>query len=125
MRSPATQLSTGVDPARVAAWARAVERGAIGEIRQVFADHRAQGPEIVWSPRTEQLVPPALRFLHQFWSAQARPGSLPHIRSVDPLEMRPALGFIILMDVLPGGADFRCRLFGSAVAAVSGFDMTG
>jgi hypothetical protein len=43
---------------------------------------------------------------------------------IDPHEMRPALGFISLLDVVDGGADFRYRLFGTIPTAVSGFDMT-
>jgi hypothetical protein len=39
--------------------------------------------------------------------------------------MRRALGYVMLVDVVENGQDFRYRLFGSAVAAVSGFDMTG
>jgi hypothetical protein len=39
--------------------------------------------------------------------------------------MRRALGYVMLVDAVESGRDFRYRLYGSAVAAVSGFDMTG
>jgi len=39
--------------------------------------------------------------------------------------LRPALGYLMTLDVLPGAADFRYRLFGSVVADRSGFDLTG
>ena len=45
--------------------------------------------------------------------------------TVDPLELRPALGSLILLDVIDGGRDFHYSLYGSRIAQVSGFDMTG
>ena len=44
---------------------------------------------------------------------------------MSPLDLRPALGYVLLLDVVEGGRDFRYRLFGSTVVNVSGFDMTG
>jgi hypothetical protein len=49
---------------------------------------------------------------------------LPHRRRVDPAAMRPALGYVMLLDVLDGGRDFRFRLYGSIIARVSHLDMT-
>ncbi len=39
--------------------------------------------------------------------------------------MKPALGYVMLVDLVRGGEDFRYRLYGSRVAAISGFDVTG
>src|SRR5690242_5495456 len=39
--------------------------------------------------------------------------------------MRPALGYIMLLDLVDGGRDFRYRLYGSIITAVSGVEMTG
>ena len=44
---------------------------------------------------------------------------------MDPLDLRPALGYVMLLDTVEGGQDFRYRLFGSLIARVSDFDMTG
>src|SRR3546814_3279971 len=41
------------------------------------------------------------------------------------MQMRPALGHIMLLDVLDGGADYRYRVYGSEIAQRAGFDMTG
>jgi hypothetical protein len=50
---------------------------------------------------------------------------MPLTREIDALDMRPALGYVSLLDVIEKGRDFRYRVFGSAIAAVAGFDMTG
>lgn len=50
---------------------------------------------------------------------------MPLASEIDALEMRPALGYGMLVEPVDGGADFRDRLYGSNLAAVSGFDMTG
>jgi len=66
-----------------------------------------------------------LRFLAQFWSALTRDGELPHHDKIDPLALQPALGYLMLLDVIEGGMDFRYRLYGSTIANISGFDLTG
>jgi hypothetical protein len=64
-------------------------------------------------------------FLAEHWRNIPRAGTLPHVKQIDPIELRPALGYVMLMDAVDGGCDFRYRLYGSFIASVSGFDMTG
>jgi hypothetical protein len=66
-----------------------------------------------------------LRFLHGYWLGLARDGDLPPVRAVDPVDMREALGYVLLLDVQPDGTDFVYRLYGSGVAATGGQDWTG
>jgi hypothetical protein len=106
-------------------WSQAITSGSIDEIRARFKAHGAQGPEILWSPAEDAIVPSQLRFLHGHWHERAAGRRAPTVREIDPIEMRPALGFIVLMDVIEDGRDFHCRLFGSTVATFSGFDITG
>ncbi len=82
---------------------------------------------VLWEPEAMDLPLPILRFLLDWWRARRVPGGgLPPANvSIDPLELRPALGHIMTMDVLPGAHDFRYRLFGTVVAERSGFDLTG
>src|SRR5579863_2587760 len=126
MDSPSTVAVRAVplDRIDVASWTNAIVGAALDEIRSCFAGHHAQGPEVYWSPADEIIVPPQLRFLQRYWRERSAGRPAPHVRDIDAMDMKPALGFIVLMDVIDGGEDFRCRLFGSAVAAVSGFDMT-
>jgi hypothetical protein len=66
-----------------------------------------------------------LEALISYWSTLRDGDALPKARSVDPLGMRRSLGYVMLLEEVENAHDFRYRVFGSAIAAVSGFDMTG
>jgi hypothetical protein len=110
---------------QVESWATEIAAGEIAAIRAVFAARSARGPTIAWRPTVAQLAPPQLAFLLRYWLDLAGDRSMPAASEIDPLQMRPALGYLILVDVVEDGRDLRYRLFGSTLAAVSGFDMTG
>jgi hypothetical protein len=99
--------------------------GDIAPIAAVFADHGAPAPEFVWDPAVGQASAEALCFLTSYWRGIAAEGQLPHLRQIDPTELRPALGYVMLLDAVDEGRDFRYRLYGSIIASISGFDMTG
>lgn len=82
-------------------------------------------PTLVWSPTPGTLEHEPLRFLMDYWQRLRGGEDVPHATKIDPVEMRPALGNVMLLDVLDGGADFRYRLYGSKIAERAGFDMTG
>jgi hypothetical protein len=44
---------------------------------------------------------------------------------IDPFGMRRALGYVMLVDAVDQGHDFRYRLYGSSLASISDCDMTG
>ncbi len=92
---------------------------------KLFLDAGQQPPTVVWEPATADLPRDGLQFLLSHWRGLAEDGALPQIRSLDPIDLRPALGNIILMDVKDDGRDFRYRLFGSAIALIGGGDKTG
>jgi len=97
----------------------------LAEIAAVFVEHGAGTPLVIWTPSREQLrsEPPQHALAH--WSKLAAGSRLPGYQQVDPADLRPALGYVMLLDVVEGGQDFRYRLFGSMIGRVSGFDMTG
>lgn len=68
-----------------------------------------------------------LRRLLDYWQAKrAKLGRLPGRADIDPLEMRFALGHLILADVEPGPPPrFRHRLVGTQVVERAGYDATG
>lgn len=99
--------------------------GDLDEIAEVFIEHGAGPPIVVWSPSREQLRSEPTRHVLAHWSSLAAGSRLPDYRQVDPLDLRPALGYVLLLDVLESGRDFRYRLFGSMISRVSGFDLTG
>jgi hypothetical protein len=114
-----------LDWPRVERWTAAIVAGDTAELREVFAAAGARGPELRWNPSVESLATPQHRFLLRYWSDLRGERRLPHRREIDPMEMRPALGYVHLLETVEGGQDFRYRVFGSVVAAVSGFDLTG
>jgi hypothetical protein len=99
--------------------------GDIAPIAAVFAADGAPAPELVWNPAVEQASAEPLCFLTSYWHGIAAEGQLPHFKQIDPTELRPALGYVMLLDAVDEGRDFRYRLYGSIIASISGFDMTG
>lgn len=118
---PAARL----DWPRIERWLAAIMADDGASLREDFAAAGASGPTIVWRPAVERPAAPQLRFLLRYWLDLAAGRPLPLAREIDAMEMRPALGYIMLMEVVDGGRDFRYRLYGSTIAAVAGFDMTG
>jgi len=114
-----------IDDRTIDAWTDAIVVGDTTAIRAAFATVGASGPEVIWRPGLEQLAHRPLRFLLEHWTKLAAGREMPIADEIDAIAMRPALGFIILLDVVEGGRDFRYRLYGSALAAASDFDMTG
>src|SRR5260370_1292126 len=78
-------------------------------------------PGLAWNPAAEQFDGAWLLFLPAYWQALAETGELPHLKQIDPIALRPALGYVMLLDPVKGGGDFRYRLYGSQIASVSGF----
>lgn len=83
--------------------------------------------EIVWEPGEDDLHHDQLRFLLRWWHAlaAAHGGVPPATHRIDPLTLRPALGHLLTLDAVDGGADYRFGLYGSIIAQRAGFDMTG
>lgn len=101
-----------------------VLRGDDAAIAAFFAAHGADASQLEWAPDVEAIGESELQFLLGFWNERASGGLLPP-EAIDPLDMRPALGFIMLLDVVDGGRDFRYSLYGSLIAERTGFDWTG
>jgi PAS domain len=113
-----------LDVAIIAAWTQALLADNPEPIRAVFRSHGAEGPVVIWRPDPMTVVQPPLRFVLAHWQSLAGDRPMPLARQIDALALRPALGYLSLLDVVEGGADFRYRLFGTIASAVTGFDMT-
>jgi hypothetical protein len=116
--------ASGLDRRRVEDWAAEIVGGSLRALRHVFGYDRA-ALNILWRPPLERLKAPQLHFLMGYWNDLAAGRPMPQAREIDALAMRPALGYVNLLEVVEDGRDFRYRVFGSAIAAVAGFDMTG
>jgi hypothetical protein len=121
--TPAT-AQAGFDWERVDRWTQQICCDQHNDIERVFLAHTARRPTIVWSPTSPSIAAPQLRFLLEYWTGLAAHGP-PNRRAIDPLDMRPALGYVILVDAVDGGRDFRFRLYGSSIALISHMEMTG
>ena len=121
----ASAEAPGLDSRRIAAWAAALAAGEPHGVHDTFVAKGGAAPDIIWDPPVDRLGAAQLRFLLRYWTELAGARTMPGTREIDALEMRPALGYINLLDVIEGGEDFRYRVFGSVIAAVAGYEMTG
>jgi hypothetical protein len=118
-------LASRLDGQRVERWTAAIGAGDEAALRHDFAVIGARGPVIVWRPAVDRPAASQLRFLLRYWLDLRGLRAMPLASEIDALEMRPALGYIMLVEPEDRGRDFRYRLYGSILAAVSGLDMTG
>jgi hypothetical protein len=112
------------DEPQIEALAQAVLAGAQDPFAQIFAAVNAPSPAVRLDPSEDDLPEARLRFLHAYWTKLGG-GKPPLARAVDPIEMRQALGQILLLDVEPSGYDFSYRVYGTDIARSAGDDWTG
>ena len=84
-----------------------------------------KGLQLVPEPAEQDLPTEELRAVLRYWQGLPRSGGIPDVLKVEPHRLLPALGYIMLVDVGAAEHDFRYALYGSKIAEVSGFDMTG
>lgn len=80
---------------------------------------------ILGDPAEADLPSEPLRRTHRYWSALPKTDGVADAMKVDPDGLRPALGYLMLVDVGTGENEYRYALYGSRIASVAGFDMTG
>ncbi len=97
----------------------------LGPLAAPFLKHGLRSPVVRWNPPAEELPTKQLPFVLNAWLGLRDAHGRVAPEQIDPFLLRPALGYILLVDVLDDGADFYYRLYGSEVARVTGFDMTG
>lgn len=91
-----------------------------------FTETGISRPLVIWDPARSDLVTDPVRFVYDYWHDR-KPATALGMPSaaVDPSDLIPALGYIILLDILEDGRDYRYRLFGSKIAEIAKFDSTG
>lgn len=62
---------------------------------------------------------------HAHWRALSREGALPARDAIDPMNIKPLLPNILIMDIEPSPLRVRYRLIGTAIAEISRRDITG
>jgi hypothetical protein len=91
-------------------------------------DERPLNPFVKASPEASDVSDPRLVRLLEHWGALCAglgPDDLPPLARIDPLQLGFILGWLMMMDPIDGGVDFRYRLYGSSIAATTGRDLTG
>jgi hypothetical protein len=68
---------------------------------------------------------PSLYSLQKFWSIAAESGGVPSRDRLDVFALRPWLGHISIYEAVDGGDDYRIRLEGTSIVAITGEDWTG
>jgi hypothetical protein len=77
------------------------------------------------APAEAELPLEELRLTLRYWQTLPQVSRVPNVMKIDPYRLRRALGYVMLIDVGQGPNDFRYALYGSKIAEVAGFDMTG
>jgi len=63
-------------------------------------------------------------FLRDYWERKRKDRPMPSRADISPAEIKEHLGWIMILDVLPGGRDFRYRLIGTLVVQYFSTDAT-
>jgi len=90
-----------------------------------FTQHAMAAPLLTWDPAPSAILDPQLSLLYGWWLGQRTPERFPHIDSIDPFALKQALGYLVILDVLEDGWDYRYRLYGSVIAERAKRDHTG
>src|SRR5437899_636035 len=101
-----------------------VRRGSRMQLR-AHPPMPAGGQEAGGETAPADIREPRLRELWQYWARKRDGTLLPGRAAISPHEMRPWLGYLLLMDVVEGGRDFRYRLHGTQLVQLFGVDLTG
>jgi hypothetical protein len=99
--------------------------GEFGPLERFLESHGFEGVVLRWAPDAATLNVPELAFLLDYWRRLPKAGALARFDAIDPLEMRPALGNVMLLEADEAADDYRYRLYGSRIAERAGFDLTG
>lgn len=110
-----------------------IERMADGVVASAVEADQAlcraveQGVEqIAWISRPEQLEEPKLAFLLIHWQElAAKRGGPPDRHDIDVLDLVPAIGNLMVLEVERAGFDAVYRVYGTGVAERAGRDWTG
>jgi hypothetical protein len=71
------------------------------------------------------LAAPHLKEAYAYWQGKLKGRAMPSRRDIDPVEMPRLLPYVMLIDVMAEPLDFRYRLVGTEMRAISRRDYTG
>lgn len=100
-------------------------RGADPEKLDAALNFEVKDIKLRRDPTEDDLPLEELRLVLRYWQALPKTAGVADLLKIDPHALRRALGYVMLIDVGAGESEFRYALYGSKIAAVAGFDMTG
>ncbi len=101
---------------------KAAERGVVPTAQTMGMDCGARWG---WNPAESDLLDDRLVLLLNRWNQLRGDALMPPVVAIDPVELAPALGYIMLLDVVEDCYDCRYRLYGTGISAHAGRDWTG
>ncbi len=81
--------------------------------------------ETVAQENPAQFEHPTCVFLRAWWDEKRGARAMPSRADISPAQLKDHLGWVMILDVLPGGRDFRYRLIGTLVTQYFSSDSTG
>jgi hypothetical protein len=68
---------------------------------------------------------PTCAFLRDYWERKRGSRAMPSRADISPAQLKEHLGWVMIVEVLPGARDFRYRLIGTLVTQYFSGDSTG
>lgn len=90
-----------------------------------FRAHGVAAPVVLWDPSAGAMGSASQDFLVDYWKRGRGARRWPPESLIDPIDLRPALGNLLVCEPLEDLSDFRIRLYGSRLALDMGRDLTG
>jgi hypothetical protein len=87
-------------------------------------DYGTYGADYRFTP-VEDTGDTGLKYLLACWNEMRCERDMPTRQEMSPRALGPALRFVQMFEVVDGGRDFRCRVFGSGLSEATGMQMTG
>lgn len=102
-----------------------LSNGEVLGLFQLFARAGVSPPTVAWDPGLDDLPNDGLCRLLDHWRTLIDTAPPPLASKLDPIDLKPVMGNVMLVDVVYGGRNFRYRLYGSSIARFSRGDKTG
>jgi hypothetical protein len=81
--------------------------------------------KLLRAPTEADLPVEPLRATLRYWQGLPKAEAVADVLKIEPEKLVGALGYLMLVDIGADTSEFRYALYGTRIAAVSGFDMTG
>lgn len=103
----------------------ALASGDVSFIDGFFAENAVDHPIVQWCPEPERLDYDPMQYLMELWLQLNETHGLPPASNIDPSQLRPALGRLLILEPVENYSDFRYRLYGTVLSTRMGRDFTG